>query len=313
MNIAVTGGAGFIGSTLVDRLMKAGHRVTVVDNLQGGRREFIAHHLRSPRFRFAKLDIRKTKELAKVLRGTDVVFHLAANADIARGVHDPTLDFQQTTVGTFSVLMAMKANDVRQIFFTSGSGVYGDLGRRFIPESHGPLMPVSMYGASKACAEALISAFAHLYDWRVWVLRPANITGPRATHGVTHDFVKKLTRDPTYLQVLGDGKQSKAYLHVDDVVDAILLSWTKSKERINIFNLSSQSFVTVNEIAKIVVQEMKLAGVRVERTGGKVGWKGDVPIIRLRNDRLARLGWRASYDSAGAVRATVRAMLRDGV
>lgn len=314
LNVVVTGGAGFIGSNLVDRLMKAGHRVTVIDNLHGGRRAFIAQHAKSKRFGFAKVDIRDTAKLMRAIpKRTQVVFHLAANADIARGVHDPTLDFQQTTLGTFSVLQCMKEHGIRQIVFTSGSGVYGDRGHKFTNEAHGPLLPVSMYGATKASAEAFISAFCHLYDMRAWILRPANITGPRATHGVTYDFVKRLLDDPTHLRILGDGKQSKSYLHVDDVIDAIFCAWKKGKERVNFFNLTSTSFITVNAISKIVFDEMRLRDVVVEHTGGKVGWRGDVAVIRLRNDKLARLGWRPKHDSASAVRATVRALLKDGV
>ena len=311
MNIVVTGGAGFIGSNLVDRLMAARHRVTVIDNLSGGRRAFIAHHLRSPRFSFVKLDIRRHAQLAKALPArTDVVFHLAANADIARGVHDPTLDFEQTTVATFSLLRAMQARGVKQLVYTSGSGVYGDQGTKYSPESFGPLLPVSMYGATKLSAEGLIAAFCNLYEMRAWILRPANIIGPRATHGVVHDFVKRLLVDPTYLRILGDGKQSKAYLHVDDVVNAIMTVWKKAKEQVAVYNLSSNSFITVNEIARLVFAEMKLKGVKIEHTGGKIGWKGDVAIVRLHNKKLAKLGWRAKYDSASAVRATVRALVR---
>jgi len=312
MNIVVTGGAGFIGSNLVDRLMGAKHHVTVIDNLTGGRREFIAHHEKSPNFKFVQLDVREHDKLTAALpEGTDVVFHLAANADIARGIHEPTLDFEQTTVATFSLLRAMQARGIKNLFYTSGSGVYGDRGTKYSSETQGPLLPVSMYGATKASAEALISAFAHLYDMRAWMLRPANIIGPRLTHGVVFDFVRRLRAEPGYLKILGDGKQSKAYLHVDDVVNAILTVWKKGKERVNIYNLSSNSFITVNEIARLVFAEMKLKGVKVEHSGGKIGWKGDVAIVRLHNKKLARLGWRAKYDSAKAVRATVRALIEN--
>lgn len=310
MNVVVTGGAGFIGSNLVDRLMAAKHRVTVIDNLCGGQRAFIAHHMRSPRFSFVKLDIRRTARLAAAIPArTDVVFHLAANADIARGVTDPTLDFEQTTVATFSLLRAMQARGVKQLVYTSGSGVYGDRGTAYSAETYGPCLPVSMYGATKLSAEGLIAAFCNLYEMRAWILRPANIIGPRATHGVVFDFVRRLRADPTYLQILGDGKQSKAYLHVDDVLDALLTIWKRGKEQINVYNVSSNSFITVNEIARLVFAEMKLRGVKVEHTPGKIGWKGDVAIVRLHNTKLARLGWRPAYNSAQAVRATVRALL----
>jgi UDP-glucose 4-epimerase len=313
MNILVSGGAGFIGSTLVDRLLAADHTVTVVDNLTGGDRGFLAHHESSPRFRLLVQDVRDTGALIAALDGANIelVYHLAANADIARGVHDPTLDFENSIVATFSMLQAMRHHGIKKLFYTSGSGVYGDQGSKFIPETHGPLEPVSMYGASKLGAEALISAFVHLYGIQAWVFRPANIIGPRSTHGVVYDFIRKLQKDPTQLAILGNGKQSKAYLHVDDVIDAMLLVQKKSKAPLSFFNLSSSSFISVNEIADLVIKGMQLKKVKRTHTPGKVGWKGDVPVIRLRNARLAKLGWKPKYNSARAVAATVTALLAD--
>jgi UDP-glucose 4-epimerase len=312
MNVVVSGGAGFIGSTLVDRLMKGGHRVTVVDNLSGGDRSFLAHHARSPRFRLVVEDVRNTKALVRALGPkVDLVYHLAANADISRGVEDPTLDFEHSIVATFSLLTAMRHHGIKRLLYTSGSGVYGDQGRTFISETHGPLEPVSMYGASKLGAEALISAFVHLFGLQAWIFRPANIIGPRSTHGVVFDFMRKLGKNPKELVILGDGKQSKSYIHVDDVIDAMLLVQKKEKAPISFFNLSSKSFVTVNRIADLVISGMKLEGVRRKHTPGKVGWKGDVPIIRLTSTRLAKLGWKPKYDSERAVSATVKALLAD--
>ena len=312
MNIVVSGGAGFIGSTLVDRLMASGHSVTVIDNLSGGDQSFLAHHRDSPRFRLVVEDVRRTGQLIAAMGPEiDLVFHLAANADIARGVEDPTLDFEHSIVATFSILQAMRHHGIKKIFYTSGSGVYGDRGLTYFAESSGPLEPVSMYGASKLGAEGLVSAFTHLYDMQAWILRPANIIGPRATHGVVFDFMRRLKKDPTQLRILGDGKQSKAYLHVDDVIDAFLLVQRKAKGQINFFNLSSTSFITVNGIADLVIQGMGLSKVKRTHTAGKIGWKGDVPVIRLRNTRIAKLGWRAKYTSAAAVKATIAALLKD--
>lgn len=312
MRIVVTGGAGFIGSNLVDRLMRKGHHVTVLDNLSGGCLDFLAHHRRSAQFEFIRTDVRNTEKLKKILHPRiDLIFHLAANADIARGVDDPTLDFQHSIVATFSLLQAMKHHRISQIVYTSGSGVYGDRGANYSSESFGPLEPVSMYGASKLGAEGLISAFAHLFQMRAWIVRPANIIGPRATHGVVFDFVQRLKKDPTRLRILGDGKQTKSYLHVEDVIDALLLVQRKAKAPVNFFNLSSNSFITVNEIANEVVRRMKLKDVKFERTGGKIGWKGDVAVVRLHNTRLSDLGWRPNYTSRRAVRATIEALLDD--
>jgi UDP-glucose 4-epimerase len=310
MKVFVTGGAGFIGSNLVDRLMDAGHFVTAIDNFSGGRADFLQRHFGSGRFRLVEGDVRDTDRVVRELDPeTDLVFHLAANADIARGVDDPTLDFDHSLVATFSVLQAMRERGVRRIFYTSGSGVYGDRGLAYSPESHGPLLPVSMYGATKLGAEGLISAFVALFAMQAWIVRPANILGPRATHGVVFDFVRRLRADPTTLKILGDGKQSKAYLHVDDVIDAMLLIVKKAKSKINIYNLSSGSFITVNEIARLVISSMKLGRVKIARSANKVGWKGDVAIVRLRSTRLKALGWRPKHTSAQAVRATVKALL----
>jgi UDP-glucose 4-epimerase len=312
MSVVVTGGAGFIGSNLVDRLMGLGHSVTVIDNLSGGSDAFLAHHRHSDRFRFVALDVRDTGGLAGALdRGVEVVYHLAANADIAKGVEDPTLDFEHSIVATFSLLRAMRQHGIRKFVYTSGSGVYGDRGAAYSSENFGPLEPVSMYGASKLGAEGLISAFCHLFDMQGWILRPANIIGPRATHGVVFDFVRRLKKDPTHLTILGDGQQSKAYLHVSDVIDALLLVQEKALNPVNIFNLASNSYITVNQIADLVVRGMGLADVKREWTGGKVGWKGDVAVIRLRNARIRKLGWRPKYNSAQAVRATIEALLTD--
>lgn len=312
MKVVVTGGSGFIGSHLVDRLMGQGHTVTVIDNLSGGDKNFIAHHLKNKRFRFVQIDLRDTAKLKRALNPKiDVIFHLAANSDISRGVEDPTLDFQQTIVATFSLLQAMKHHGLKTLVYTSGSGVYGDHGAKYLGETFGPLKPVSMYGASKLGAEGLISAFAHLYEMRVCMLRPANIIGPRATHGVVYDFVGRLLQDPTQLRILGDGKQSKAYLHVADVVDALLLVYKKGKERVNIYNLSSNSFITVNEIAEATIKAMKLQGVKCWHTPGKVGWKGDVAVVRLYNTQIRQLGWKSHFTSKQAVQATIQALLQD--
>lgn len=312
MNIVVTGGAGFIGSHLVDRLMQDGHRVTVLDNLSGGKKEFIQHHLQSKRFRFVNIDVRETAKLQRVFPAkTQVVFHLAANADIARGVEDPTLDFQHSLVATFSVLQVMRHHKVKTLVYTSGSGVYGDHGATYLAETYGPLKPVSMYGATKLGAEGLISAFAHLFGMRACLLRPANIIGPRATHGVVFDFVGRLLKDPSQLRILGDGQQSKAYLHVSDVIDALLLVYKKGTDTVNTYNLSSNSFISVNAIADVVIQEMGLKGVKRIHTPGKIGWKGDVAVIRLHNQQIKRLGWKSHYTSRQAVQATVQALLTD--
>jgi UDP-glucose 4-epimerase len=293
--------------------MAQGHTVTVIDNLTGGNREFFSHHVKSGRFSFYKIDLRDTSALKKALSPrVGLVYHLAANADISLGVEDPTLDFENTIVATFSLLQVMREHGIKKLFYTSGSGVYGDRGKSFSGETYGPLKPVSMYGAAKLGGEGLISAFAHLYGMQTWIFRPANIIGPRATHGVVFDFVKRLKQNPHELRILGDGNQSKAYLHVDDVIDAFLLAQQKAvKGTVHFFNLSSNSFITVNAIADLVIDSMDLKKVKTTYTGGKVGWKGDVAIVRLHNTKLNKLGWRAKYTSKNAVQATIKSLLTD--
>lgn len=312
MNIVVTGGAGFIGSNLIQRLLHKGHSITVIDNLSGGNIDFIRPYFTSSRFQFFKVDLRNTGQLKRVIpKKTDLIFHLAANADISRGVEDPTLDFQHSAVATFSLLQVMRQHGLRKLVYTSGSGVYGDLGTKYSSETYGPLKPVSMYGATKLCAEGLISAFAHLFNIQAWIVRPANIIGPNATHGVVFDFIRRLHSNPRELRILGDGKQSKTYLYVDDVVDALLLVQKKAKERVNIFNLSSNTFITVNEIADLIIQSMGLKGVQRTHTPGKIGWPGDVAIVRLHNTAIRKLGWKSHYTSRQAVQATIDSLLKD--
>ena len=287
--ILVTGGAGFIGSHLVDHLLKTRHSVKVYDNLSGGNRDFLKHHEKNKRFTFVKADLADQKTLRKESKNIEMVFHLAANSDISKGITDPSIDFEQTTRHTFNLLQAMKENGIKKLFFTSGSGIYGDVGSTYTTENFGPLIPVSMYGATKLSAEAMIYAFSNFYDIQVWVLRPANIIGPRLTHGVVFDFIRRLKKDAKKLQILGDGKQSKSYLYVLDVVRAIDLVTKKAKKKINIFNIAANSFITVNSIADVITKEM---GINPKRcwTGGKIGWK-------------------PQYNSRQAVRKTVRVVL----
>ncbi len=307
--VLITGGAGFIGSQLADYLLAKGHRVTVVDNLSWGKMEFIEHNLINPYYRFIKIDLLDANGLKQVFPDKiDTVFHLAANSDISRSAKDPVIDLNNTTLATFNLLETMRVSGAKKIFYFSGSGVYGDVGGVFTKESFGPLCPVSMYGATKLSAEAMIYAYSNLFDFQSWVLRPANIIGPRATHGVIFDFIKKLKNRSQKLVVLGDGKQSKSYIYVSDVLEAVDLVWNQASKAINIFNISSNSFVTVEEIAKIVTGEMRL-NTEIEYTGGNIGWRGDVSIVRISSEKIEKLGWKSSYTSEEAVRKTVRKIL----
>jgi UDP-glucose 4-epimerase len=309
-NCVITGGAGFIGSQLADNLLQQGHKITAIDNLSWGKKDFLSHNLTNHDYTFIDLDLLDNQRVQNEFpTDVDIVFHLAANSDIMRGTVEPEIDLKNTTIATFNLLNVMRSREIRQIFFTSGSGVYGDVGETFTDEDFSPLLPISMYGATKLSAEAMISAFVNLYDMQAWILRPANIVGPRATHGVIYDFINKIKANPRTLTVFGDGEQSKSYLYVDDVISAINLVWAKAREPINIFNISSDSYVTVREIAEIVIDSMGLHDTEILYTGGSRGWRGDVPIVRLDTSRIEALGWRTRFSSREAVRRTVEVIL----
>lgn len=308
MKVLITGGAGFIGSHLTDYLLDLEYSVLVIDNFSSGKKKFISHNLNKPKFEFIDADLVDIDKIAKIIPSNiDTIFHLAANSDIMRGEKNPEIDYRNTNYATFNLLQVMRKKSIRKLFYLSGSGVYGDVKDFFVDENFGPLNPISMYGATKLAAEAMISAFSHLYGIRSWILRPANIIGPRLTHGVVFDFIKKLKKDPRKLQILGDGKQSKSYLYIDDIINAISLVWRNAKKQFNIFNVSSASFISVLQIAKIVIKEMKLQNVSLEFRGGERGFKGDVPIMRLKSELIGELGWQCNYNSFQAVQKTVQA------
>ena len=307
MKVFITGGAGFIGSNFVDRLMGEDHEVCVFDNLSSGSRDHIRHHIASGRFRFVQADALDLPALKKAMAtGFDLVIHTSSNPDIAKGMTQPDLDLNQGIVATFNVLEAMRLTGAKRIIFLSGSGVYGDVGETFTDENFSPLLPISMYGASKLAAESLISALCHMFDMQAWIFRLANIVGPRQTHGVIFDFVRKLRKNPRALEILGDGTQSKSYLHVSDVIDAILFVSGRTAERVNIHNVSTNDFATVTQIADIVVRAMGLVGVNYRYTGGDRGWKGDVPVVRIDTKKINQLGWKPQHTTAQAVERAIR-------
>lgn len=306
----VTGGAGFIGSHLVDRLAGTGP-VTVYDNLSSGKRKFIRQHLAGADFQFVQADLLDLTTLREAMRGHDVVFHLAANPEVREGTRDTALDLEQGTVVTHRVLEAMRLNGIRQIVFASSSVVYGDTPDKPIPEDYGPLQPISLYGASKLAGEGLVTAFAHLFDMRAWIFRFANIVGPRATHGVILDFFNKLKKNPMELEVLGDGRQQKPYLHVSDCVDGFLCAYQKATGLVNVFNLGGPTTTRVADIARLVVAATGLSGVNVRYTGGERGWRGDVPQVRFDTACLEALGWRPKHTSDEAVGRAVREILAE--
>jgi len=310
MKCVVTGGAGFIGSHLVDRLLGQGHEVTVIDNLSSGRLEFIGHHFPDDHFNFIKLDI-SGDQLIKDLKGADIVYHLAANPDVRVGAEDTKIHLKQNIIATYNVLESMRSFGVKKIAFTSTSTVYGEAAVVPTPEGYGPLMPISLYGASKLACEALISSYCYTFDMTSWLFRFANIIGDRSTHGVIYDFAMKLKNDPTRLTILGDGRQSKSFLLVDDCVDAMLFAVEKQNEPVNIYNIGSEDRIGVTDIARIVAKEMGLNGVRLDYTGGDRGWTGDVPFMGLSIDRIKALGWRPKHNSEDSVCLCIRALLAE--
>lgn len=316
--ILVTGGAGFIGSHLVDRLMKLGCEVTVLDNLSHGSLENLKRWLKNKRFRFVKGDLKEPGDAMRGVKGVDLVFHLAANPEVRVGETDPTVHFRENLVATFNLLEAMrKSEKAKTLVFASTSTVYGEAVVLPTPEDYGPSVPISTYGASKLGCEALAFSYAHTFGLRVLVLRLANVVGSRAAHGVLIDFIEKLTANPKRLEILGDGTQKKTYLYIEDCIDAILCTaeaFLDSKDKVEVYNVGSVDQLRVDRIAEAVVEEMGLKGVEFVFAGGVEGgrgWLGDVKYMHLSVDKLMKLGWKPKYDSEGAVRLAVKELLEE--
>lgn len=305
MNILVTGGAGFIGSRLCAHLIEQGHAVTAYDNLMLGRREYLATLEKNPRFRFLQKDLTNDPELSKTLKGIDLVCHLAANSDISNNT-STDVDFKNGTLATYNLLEAMRLSGNQKIIFASTSAIYGEATEKPTPENYGPLLPISLYGASKLAAEALITAFSHNFGIQAWIYRFANIVGPNLTHGAIFDFVKKLKLNPEKLTVLGDGTQKKSYLHVDDCISGMWFGMQKSTAPVQIFNLASEGVSEVKFLATEVVNQMG-GRAQIEFGQGDRGWPGDVPYTWLDGARLKKMGWSAKLTSDEAVRSAIAA------
>lgn len=313
MNCFVTGGAGFIGSHMVDRLMDNGHQVVVYDNLSLGRKEFLeAHnHFGKARFVFIKGELLDPKKLRSAMKGADVVFHFAANSDIIKSARETTIDLEQGTIATYNVLEAMRLNGVKKIVFTSSNVVYGEVTKLPISESYGPLLPISLYGASKLACEGLISAYCHNFGMQSWIYRFANIMGERSTHGVVVDFYRKLQKNSKELEVLGNGKQSKPYVTVHDCVDGMLFGFSHANQSVNLFNLATEGRTSVTLIANEVLKAMEV-DASLKFTGGIRGWLGDVHTVSLDSSRLLKLGWEPKFSTSDqAMKVSVREMISE--
>lgn len=312
MKALVFGGAGFIGSELSARLLSDGNQVTVFDSLYTGKMENLAGLQGKKGFKFVKGDMRNLPEVKKAvseLDSEDMVYHLAANADIRGGMENVQLDLEYNTVTAINCLEAMRRGDARKIVFTSSSAVYGEPLVFPTPESYGPLRPTSLYGASKLAAEGYVSAFCEDFGMRGWIFRFVNILGAKNNHGVVGDFIRKLKKDPRKLEILGNGKQRKSCLHVSDCVSGMLAGVGAGKETTNFYNIGNDDWVAVDDIADQVASAMKLPGVEYGHTGGERGWLGDMPFVFLDNKKLKACGWKPSMGSKQAVFRAASEML----
>lgn len=291
MRCFVTGCAGFIGSNLADRLLAVGHEVVGYDNLSTGRMEFIADALRNSRFTFVRGDLLEEPCLTKALQGADIVFHLAANADVRFGTRHPTKDLQQNTAATVNVLEAMRANGCRNIAFASTGAIYGEAKVFPTPENHPIPVQTSLYGASKLAAEGFIEAYCEGFDMQCHIFRFVSILGERYTHGHVFDFYRQLREHPEVLHVLGDGKQRKSYLYVQDCVAAMLISVAKCDGKVSVLNLGTDEYCEVNDSIGWICEELGLRP-EVRYGGGDRGWVGDNPFIFLDCSAVRALGWR---------------------
>jgi UDP-glucose 4-epimerase len=310
----VSGGAGFIGSHLVRSLLKENEteRIVIFDNFSSGRQSYIAQAATDARVKTVTGDLKELPAVSAAMNGCDTVFHLAANPDIARAVSQPDIDFWEGTYLTQNILEAMRVNKTGTIFYTSGSGVYGENPNIAFAEDYGPCVPISTYGASKLACEGLIAAYCHLFELTGRAFRFANVVGPRQTHGVGYDFIRRLKANPMRLRILGDGTQRKSYIHVDDVLEAMGRA-DGGPPQYAVFNVATDDYISVREIADLAVRLSGLdpAQVMYEFTGGDRGWKGDVPVVRFDCSKIKALGWRAKRSSAEAVADAMRAMLQE--
>lgn len=314
----VTGGAGFVGSHLTERLLNEKYKVTILDNFSTGKMTNIQSILNNPSLTIIKEDLKQPKKLYSAVENCRIIFHLAANPEVRVGETNPKIHFEENIINTFNLLEVIrKANTPKIIVFTSTSTVYGEATTIPTPEEYGPLTPISTYGASKLACEALITSYAHTYNHQALILRLANVIGPRSSHGVITDLITKTISNPKELEILGDGTQEKSYIHITDCIEAIIQitkKFCKSKKRIDIYNIGSNDKITVKEIATIIAKEMKTPNIKFKFTGGVNGgrgWRGDVKIMQLSINKLLKTGWKQKYTSRQAVRLTAKALSKE--
>ena len=310
----ITGGAGFIGSHLADKLVNEGIETKVLDNFATGRKDNLLGCIDKQNFSLFDLDLGKLGNQEDYLENVEVVFHMAADPEVRTGYDNPKNSFEQNIVNTFNLLQRIKHSKVKKIVFASSSSVYGDA--KILPtnEEYGPLCPISHYGASKLACEAIVSSFCYNYDIDGVILRPANVIGSRGRHGLIWDLVRKLKNDKNRLEVLGDGKQTKSFIHISDMIKGILQSMKKGEDGIEIFNVGSEDGIEIINVAKIVCKNMKLPNIEIFTTGGIEngrGWKGDIKIAYLDISKLKNLGWQPKLSSLEAANVTSQEIIAE--
>jgi UDP-glucose 4-epimerase len=304
MKIIITGCAGFIGSSLADRFLSLGYHVLGVDNFSTGKKIFINSALKHTNFRFVELDLLDLEALKAEFFGGEFIFHLAANADVRFGIDNPRKDLEQNTIATHNVLEAMRFNGIKKIAFSSTGSVYGEASLVPTPED-GPFpIQTSLYGASKAAGEGLITAYSSGFGFQCWIFRFVSILGERYTHGHVFDFYRMLKNDPSRLFVLGNGRQRKSYLYVQDCIDAIVLAIEKAKDKVNIYNLGVDGYCEVNESIGWICKKLGV-NPKIEYSGGDRGWIGDNPLIYLDTKKIQSLGWKPNYSIQNSVIKTI--------
>lgn len=310
MKVLVAGGAGFIGSHLIDALLAEGNDVVCVDNFFIGTKENIAHLKNNAHFKFYEQDLTDLDKVLEIFKKEQVeyVFHLAANSDIQASAQSPMIEYKNTYSTTFILLECMRQCGVKKLFFASTSAVYGEQMGAEVSEEAVALKPISYYGGAKLGSEGIISSFAYMNDMSVLIFRFPNVIGPRLTHGVIYDFVKRLKDDPSHLKILGDGRQSKPYIYVLDLVDAIM-HFKDAPKGVTLYNVGVETQTSVTQIAEIVCEKMGLSGIPFEYTGGRGGWKGDVPVFAYNLEKIHATGWMAHMTSDEAVAKTVEMVL----
>lgn len=310
MNYFIVGGLGFIGSNLARKLLKeSSNCVTIYDNYTSGHEWHLGDCLGASNLKIVRGDVKDLEALTSAMGGHDLVYHFASNPDISKAMTDPTIDFWEGTYLTQNVVEAMRRSQVPRLLYASGSGVYGDVGEVPVFEALSPLHPTSTYGASKLAGEALICSYCHMFGMTARCFRFANVVGENQTHGVTYDFVRRLSANPNVLPILGNGSQSKSYIHSLDVIRAMRLFESPTGAIFDSFNVATEDYISVTEIAQMCVKLLKLTDVEFNYSGGDRGWKGDVPIVRFDTSKIRSLGWSNALTSQQAIEKSIQSVI----